>query len=129
MPVYPGALRPQLSPVPSFPAASGTHFPDQEGMGSLGSPPQGDVSTLLQRGTFLLCRDSRIRTLDIFRSSVIESTHCLFGTEKRRGKCDLLLRFFHPMGFDREHNGDPCCRGANLGRKRPGGTNARFHML
>ena len=39
------------------PAASGTHFPDQEGMGSLGSPPQGDVSTLLQRGTFLLCRD------------------------------------------------------------------------
>src|ERR1019366_7854402 len=46
------------------PAASGSHFSDQEGVGSPESPPQGDVSTLLQRGTFLLCRDSRSRSLD-----------------------------------------------------------------
>src|ERR1039458_7677014 len=54
------------------PAASGTHFPDQEGMGSLGSPPQGDVSTLLQRGTFLLCRDTAKRCVDRLGVHVVE---------------------------------------------------------
>jgi hypothetical protein len=46
------------------PAARGTHFSHQEGMGTFGSPLQGDVSTLLPRGTFLLCRDTMFLRLD-----------------------------------------------------------------
>ena len=46
------------------PAASRNPFFLTRGNGISWKPQQGDVSTLLQRGTFLLCRDKLAKTLD-----------------------------------------------------------------